>query len=130
MKLTVKNGLSERGAVFLSLAVLAVLLAAAGGAVSYSSGYPAGMSAVLGGLAFIVPQAVFALICVRSDDAVLGTGRLLMGYLVRVILIIVLSVAVYRLSYAVPAAVLVSFTAGIVCYVLLLAIISHMCRRR
>ena len=88
------------------------------------------MSAVLGGLAFIVPQAVFALICVRSDDAVLGTGRLLMGYLVRVILIIVLSVAVYRLSYAVPAAVLVSFTAGIVCYVLLLAIISHMCRRR
>ena len=53
-----------------------------------------------------------------------------MGYLVRVILIIVLSVAVYRLSYAVPAAVLVSFTAGIVCYVLLLAIISHMCRRR
>lgn len=60
----------------------------------------------------------------------IGTGRLLMGYLVRVILIIVLSVAVYRLSYAVPAAVLVSFTAGIVCYVLLLAIISHMCRRR
>lgn len=92
------------------LSASAAVLAAAAGVAGVLAGSPAATAAALGGTACLVPQAWFAwrvLIAGRGGDAGRMLRALYWGEAVKLALIVVLLIAIFRIWPAVPPVPLV-----------------------